>query len=376
MDPISHATSGALLALSLPQRPSAKYFVPLSALIAASPDIDVFFSPNPIDFLLLHRGITHSIFAIPVMAPLFALLLFVCLKKTYAQSWSYLKACVFASLLLLLHIWLDIITTYGTMIFLPFSDYRVRLNGIFIIDLLLLIPMLLSLFYGFKRRKIAVYCLIWMFIYPSACVALRMWHETQATERLSEAKLTNIAVFPDAFAPFYWRIVYETNTPFIPEQKDIASLMYIPENDKNFLFPSTPKSVHHQGINIFGTPHSTILNYPALEEHFAISLAENSRRAKAYLDFSLMPIAAISKTDYSEEFIISDLRFSTMLPFVQSIMMLRNNGAPPFLFMAKLEHDKWSSVRLFFSGSGKDSSWQKPTPPSPPTWWQFLVGTY
>ncbi len=376
MDPISHAASGALLALSMPSKPQARYFVPLAALVAAFPDIDVIFSPAPIDFLLLHRGITHSIFAIPFMALFLAFLLWSFWRKTTPQAWSYVKTFIFVVALLFLHIWLDIITTYGTMMFLPFSDYRVRLSGIFIIDFLLLIPMILAVIYGLRSRKIAIYCLIWIFVYPSACVGLRMWHEHVAIKRLEPDNIVNIAVLPDAFAPFYWRLIYEDKTPFNPDEQAQKTVELAPQNRADYKFPATPRSVHHQGLNMFGVPRTEIIDYPALRQDIAKSLAQSSKRAKAYLDFSLMPLEEVRKLDDGEEYLISDLRFGTMLPFIQSIMNLRNDGAPPFLFLAKRKDKEWSEVRLVFSGSGKDSSWQKPVPPTKPTWWQWLVGTY
>ena len=56
---------------------------------------------------------------------------------------------------------MDIFTSYGTQIFLPFSDYRVELNTIFIIDPAYTLPMLVALilvmFYkreSTKRKKV------------------------------------------------------------------------------------------------------------------------------------------------------------------------------------------------------------------------------
>ncbi len=375
MDPISHAASGAILALAIPQKPSTRYFVPLAAMVAAFPDIDVAFSPAPIDFLLLHRGITHSIAAIPFMSIFLALLLYPLWNKSTPNSWSYFKTFIFACVLLLLHLWLDIITTYGTMIFLPFSDYRVRLNGIFIIDLLMTIPMLLTIFLARKRKKVIICALLWIFIYPSACVGLRMWHEAKATERIGAENITNIAVLPDAFAPLYWRLIYQSNTPFeANESKNNQKIQaqYV----KDYTYPNTAQSVHHQGLSMLGNPRTEVLTYPALRPDIAQSLHEKSRRAKAFLDFSLMPTEATRPISNGEEFIIYDLRFGTMLPWVQSIMELRNGGAPPFLFKAKRENDIWSEVRLVLGGSNKDSDWQKPLAPEPASIWQWLIGTY
>ena len=68
MDPITHAASGAVAMLALPRRPLTRWAVPLAALAAASPDLDLIFASTPLQFLLLHRGITHSLAAMPALA--------------------------------------------------------------------------------------------------------------------------------------------------------------------------------------------------------------------------------------------------------------------------------------------------------------------
>ena len=54
MDPITHAASGAVAMLALPRRPLTRWAVPLAALAAASPDLDLVFVSTPLQFLLLH----------------------------------------------------------------------------------------------------------------------------------------------------------------------------------------------------------------------------------------------------------------------------------------------------------------------------------
>ena len=74
MDPITHAASGAVAMLSLPNRPATRWAVPLAAIASASPDIDVALCHTPLEFLLLHRGITHSLAAAPLLGLLLTLL--------------------------------------------------------------------------------------------------------------------------------------------------------------------------------------------------------------------------------------------------------------------------------------------------------------
>ena len=134
MDPITHAASGAVAMLAMPSRPASRLAVPLAALAAASPDIDVLMANTPMQFLLLHRGITHSLFVAPLLGLVLALVGCSLWRAHTSGHWRFAKTWLFMTAMVLLHIWLDCITTYGTMIFLPFSHMRVRLNAVFIID--------------------------------------------------------------------------------------------------------------------------------------------------------------------------------------------------------------------------------------------------
>ncbi len=408
MDPFTHAASGALLALSCSHKPATRFFVPLAAFVAASPDLDVIVAPLPLDFLLLHRGITHSLPAVPVMALLLAWCLFPLWRGHNPHSelvdmrnvagtfvfptWSFKKTYGFTVLLLLLHIWLDCVTSYGTMIFLPFSDYRVRLNGVFIVDIFLVIPMLVALVRGCKWRQWAIVGLIWIVVYPSACVGLRVWHEHVAQKQLALNGIhaTQLTVLPDAFAPLYWRLIYQVDQPFSPEE--VEHFIHKASRIDGFQMPRASQTVYEQGLNVFGAAYTQAIPYPALEKDASISLRQVSVDANAFLDFTLMPVQqvrvapeAVDENEVNEEtqtnedtsgaLAIYDVRFGSMLPFVQKIMHMRNKGIPPFVFYAQHEDSRWTKVRLSFMGASKESPWHAPVPPrSAVPWWQWIVG--
>ena len=154
MDPITHAASGAVAMLALPRRPATRWAVPLAALVAAFPDIDLAFVRGPLQFLQLHRGFTHARVYLPLLALLLALAARPLWKRDTPGRWPLPLVWLFFGGLILLHIWLDCITTYGTMIFLPFSAERVRLNGVFIIDLLLTLPLLAAAWLALRRATV------------------------------------------------------------------------------------------------------------------------------------------------------------------------------------------------------------------------------
>ncbi|MFU8815255.1 MAG: metal-dependent hydrolase [Pseudomonadales bacterium] len=71
MDPISQAALGAVVGQAVGHRRLGYRAAAVSALAGALPDVDVLFSLRGdfFDELVLHRGITHSLFFGPVAGP-------------------------------------------------------------------------------------------------------------------------------------------------------------------------------------------------------------------------------------------------------------------------------------------------------------------
>ncbi len=110
--------------------PQSRFLVPFGVLCALLPDIDIFFGNGDPEFNLLHhRGISTSFLGGFILALLAAAFYRVASPRT-----SFAKTTVLAYGLILTHVWLDLITTYGTQILAPFSTRRFALDGAFIID--------------------------------------------------------------------------------------------------------------------------------------------------------------------------------------------------------------------------------------------------
>ena len=136
MDTLTHALSGALLARatarkdaparSIPRRVAAGFFA------AAAPDLDfVIAFIGPVEYLLHHRGVTHSIVLLPAWALLVSWILSGILREP--GGWRALYGV--SALSLGAHIAGDIITSFGTIVLAPFSDWRAGIGTTFIIDL-------------------------------------------------------------------------------------------------------------------------------------------------------------------------------------------------------------------------------------------------
>ncbi len=136
MDTLTHALSGALLARAtapknappraLPRRVAAGFFA------CAAPDLDfVIGFIGPVEYLLNHRGPTHSIVLLPAWALLYSWILAFVLREP--GGWRALYGVV--AMALGAHIVGDLITSFGTIVLAPFSDWRAAIGTTFIIDL-------------------------------------------------------------------------------------------------------------------------------------------------------------------------------------------------------------------------------------------------
>jgi membrane-bound metal-dependent hydrolase YbcI (DUF457 family) len=168
MDTLTHGIAGALAGKAFfAQRHGRAATVGL-ALGAVFPDSDVFFElihPNELATLEWHRNITHSFLALPVFAALLAGATRWILRgrgPRFGVLWSA-YALGIAS-----HIFFDLITSFGTMIWSPASRARPAWDLVFIIDFYftgaVLLPQVAAWIYaertGARRRGLLVWLLL------------------------------------------------------------------------------------------------------------------------------------------------------------------------------------------------------------------------
>ncbi|MGE9984698.1 metal-dependent hydrolase [Desulfovibrio sp. SGI.169] len=372
MDPVTHAASGAVAMLALPSRPASRWAVPLAALAAASPDLDILFASTPLQFLLLHRGITHSLAGVPALGLLLALCCRPLWRASTPERWSFGKVWLLACAMLLLHIWLDAVTTYGTMIFLPFSHERVRLNGVFILDPLLTLPLLWAVWRWRRGRARMLLALAWVFLYPALGVGLNAWHaaQTEARLRAEHRQVSRLTVLPDAFAPFFWRALFAEQGP-------------------------DGMQVREQSLDALGRPRAPETSHQAAPAALVAAFSRQSVSCDSFFRFTLLPVVSPLRAEDAPEappgvrnartLLFYDLRFGSGLAFVRRLMALRPHADIPFQLMTESAPANTAPgaenngpillrERLRFSDSRRDSRWQRPRAPAPPTLGQRLTG--
>jgi inner membrane protein len=212
VDTLTHALSGALIARatarkdapprSIPRRIAAGFFA------CAAPDLDfVIGYIGPVEYLLTHRGVTHSLILLPAWALLYSWILAKVLREP--GGWRALYGVT--ALALVTHIVGDLITSFGTMIIAPFSDWRAAIGTTFIIDLwftgIILVGLIASAFF-YRSRIPAVAASIVLAGYVGV-----QYVQKERAERFGEAYASSLGlkharttVHPRPVSPFNWTV--------------------------------------------------------------------------------------------------------------------------------------------------------------------------
>jgi inner membrane protein len=145
LDSITHIVLGAAIGEAILGKKLGKRGMLWGAITNSLPDIDVLanFFTNPVDALLIHRGLTHSFFFAIVLSPLLA---FVFYKPNLKNFISYKNWLLFFLIAIIAHDVIDVCTAYGTGLLEPFSHQRFSTNSIFVADPFYTLPLLLSFF--------------------------------------------------------------------------------------------------------------------------------------------------------------------------------------------------------------------------------------
>jgi inner membrane protein len=212
MDTMTHVLAGAVIAKAINDEKIGNWGMIAGLTVGFFPDSDFVLGLfNRQFYLEYHRDFTHSLLLIPFYA-LFFSWLFVKISKRHF-FWSFYKISL---LVLLNHVILDLLTSYGTMILSPFFQHRFAWDLVFIIDPvfsgIIFFPLVVSFFWKNKTRWICRGSLIGLTVYILFCCVQhhRAIEGAKAFGSNLNEEVIQVASLPQPISPFRWANYVET----------------------------------------------------------------------------------------------------------------------------------------------------------------------
>lgn len=365
MDTITHGITGALIAKSFFSKREGRIATLAVTLGSIFPDVDTlatWFYDNRTAYLKIHRGVTHSLVMLPVFALAFGAI--TCLLSRRKDKWllfSSLYAVGIAS-----HIFLDLITSYGTMIWSPVSYARYAWDITFIVDLvfsgIVLLPQLIAWTYSDRSKTWWRGCLVWVasvaitvvmvavaaasgfrvsappVVVAAAIIALILWAPSWRgagykwpPAAYCRAGLAGLALYL-GFCAVAHHVAVQRATRLAVDLKwptdRIAALPAPPSIWRWTALVQTDSGTYRTPIDLAASPQRAY-------DFFANAVNENVRKAESlpdaqtFLWFARFPWITFQQQDGMEIVQMSDIQF----------LRPRRGSVPPFTFRVLLDRE-------------------------------------
>ncbi len=210
MDPLTQASLGGAIGAAFFHKHLGRRAVLFGALAGMSPDLDVLAGlwSDEWDTLAAHRGSSHSLVVLPIVAPVVGFLGSKALGGGRdLKIWIHL-----AFWALWTHPILDAFTTYGTQLLAPFSSKRFVFDAVAIIDPLFTVPLLVTLLLAYTRwgttdrlRRWGGVALLWGVSYLALGLVLTLHAQSVARQELETTGF--VAVDVRAGTPFFFPLI-------------------------------------------------------------------------------------------------------------------------------------------------------------------------
>jgi len=351
MDTLTHALSGALLARATdPSTPRADQLprrlrMWVGFWAAAFPDSDIVVNlVDSFTYLMNHRGVTHSVILLPLWALGLAFLFALIAHRRY--SW---KAFFFTCALGIgAHIAGDLITSFGTMIFAPLSDWRAALSTTFILDPyfsgIIVAGLIASTVWKNSRLPaLAGLVLLGAYVGAQSLLQQRAVAVGKAYIAANHLESAEAAAMPQPFSPFNWMVVVQ--------QPGMYRVSYISLWRNQAPPPPPDDASWFRRINAAYRPvddatWETVSRYGrAQEESRLAASAWLSPPLARYRHFAVFPAMYRVDRDTARNCVwFNDLRFTT------------KGRTPPFRYGAcrAMQDGEWKLYRLRHDDAGRD----------------------
>jgi membrane-bound metal-dependent hydrolase YbcI (DUF457 family) len=348
------------------------------------PDIDIFagsIAKNPLALMEWHRNITHSLLMLPIWA-----LLLAAMSMPIAR-WLKWKPPSFALLTLIYavglgtHIFLDVVTNFGTMVWSPLNYSRVAWDWLFILDFILsataLVPQLaawsyrepatfrlraglmwsvltLGAFVVYLFAKAAGYGFaIWVVMAASALMAVIFFGP--AIGRIGfqwrrsswcRAGLAAVCIYLGCAAMAHRRALADTETFAAAHNLHVNSLaaLALPPTLTHWAGAiATPEGVWRITFHVPGGKPEQSLLYSSDDQNQFVTKAKQLRDVQVYLWFARFPIWKVQERMGQTVAEVTDVRF-----------FRDDNGSDPQQLKSRLRPNPASfTFQVVFDAAGR-----------------------
>lgn len=213
MDSLTQIVLGASVSVAVMGKRTPAWKAALWGGIAGTlPDLDVFIRHgDPVLDMVLHRAESHApfwqtLFSIPFAA------FVVWLHKEQAQ-WRHWWLALWLGLVT--HPLLDVLTSYGTQLGLPFTNYPYAVSSVFIIDPMVTLPWFFGVYIAVKRKGDTIGLRANKIGFSLGCTVLALGVGIQAhVKHIAHGSLQALGVqaeqmlvTPAPFTMLLWRVV-------------------------------------------------------------------------------------------------------------------------------------------------------------------------
>ena len=212
MDLLTHAIVGAACAQIILGKKNNRIPVLVGALGALAPDLDLlihYFSQQPLSIEYWHRNFSHSFIFIPLAGLIVALILM--MLPLFRGNWLLILGAAIIGVAT--HGILDACTSYGTVLYWPWSETRVNWDIISIVDPLFTIVLCLGTAWSiiFRERTFACISLVLggLFLLFNAYQHQRALDSMQSYAQTHQLKLNRVRAIPSLGSSTSWRVIAE-----------------------------------------------------------------------------------------------------------------------------------------------------------------------
>ena len=262
-DPLTHGLIGASLAAlsGHPLQLNDPVFLGCT-LGAMLPDLDIVTHyKGRLNYLLKHRGASHSLLALSGMALGLSALLYVVFPTTaWSSIFFWTLVGVFS------HGLFDVLNSYGAKLFWPFIDKRITINMAMLTEPVIFTVFLSSAIFTWSIPSLATQSTVAAFALSSLYLAYREYSRAKVRKRLINVyhlkDKSQVRVLPAMYRPFNWNflLIQKKSVRFGTVRKNTPTIeQVLPRWDESDPYVAAAKDGMVAGIFDEFTPYYHIL---------------------------------------------------------------------------------------------------------------------